>query len=60
MKITIECTAAEQTQFKQNLKINKSDTAIIYTQQILNKPEDMTSGEQFLSMFEWKITEAEQ
>jgi len=54
MKITIQCTAAEQTQFKQSIKINADDTRIIYTQ-LIDKPEDMTSGEQFLSGIEWRI-----
>jgi len=52
MKITIECTAAEQAQFKQNLKINDNDTGIIYTQQI-DRHEYMTSGEYLLSQIEW-------
>ena len=59
MKISIECTVAEQTQIKQNLKINETDTGIIYTQQILDKPEDMTSGQYALSMVDWNIKETD-
>jgi hypothetical protein len=53
MELIIKCTADEQTQFKQNIKINDNDTAIIIK---VDKPEDMTSGEYFLSLVEWRIT----
>lgn len=58
MKITIKCTAAEQTQFKQNIKINADDTGIIYIQQF-DYSEDITSGQQFLSLIEWRIEDGE-
>ena len=54
MKIIIECTAAEQTQIKQSIKINESDTLVIY-KPINKKPEDMTCGEYVLSPVEWRI-----
>ena len=52
MKITIQCTAAEQIEFKRNLK--STDTKIIYTQQI-NKPDNMTCGEYALSKIKWEV-----
>jgi hypothetical protein len=55
MKITIECTAAEKTEIKRNIKTNQNDTEIIYT--IHNKPEDMTCGEYGLSLISWRIKE---
>ena len=55
MKFIIQCTAAEQAEFKQkNLKINKTDTGIVYTQPI-EKTEGNTSGETFLSMVTWEV-----
>lgn len=54
MKIIIECTPAEQTQFKRSIKINNDDTEIIFTKQF-NKSEDLTSGQQFLNLIEWRI-----
>jgi hypothetical protein len=55
MKITIECTAAEQAEIKRNLKINQSDTEITYTQAIHDNPEDMTCGEYALGLIDWNI-----
>lgn len=57
MEIKITCTEAEQIQFKRNIKINADDTGIVYTQPILNKPDDLTSGEYALSKIEWDIKE---
>lgn len=53
MKLIIKCTPSEQTQFKQNLKINDNDTGIII--KISDKPENVTSGEYFLSLAKWRI-----
>ena len=56
MKLIIQCTAAEQTQIKRNIKINDTDTGIIYTQQF-PKREDKSSGEQFLDQVKWEVTD---
>lgn len=57
MEIKITCTEGEQIQFKRNLKINADDTGIVYTQPLLNKPDDMTCGEYIVSLIEWDIKE---
>ena len=54
VQIKIKCSAAEQTQIKQNLQTDQNDTAIVY-KPIYPKPEDMTAGEYILSLVGWEI-----
>ena len=56
VQVKIKCSAAEQTQIKQNLQTNQNDTVITY-KLIYPKPEDMTAGEYILSLVEWNIEE---